>query len=37
MWKNRMWIGVSAGALLVSAMSVMGAGPQEKKDNKKKD
>ena len=37
MWMNRMWIGVSAGALLVSAVSAMGAGPQDKKDDKKKE
>jgi carboxypeptidase C (cathepsin A) len=36
MSRNRMWVGVSAGVLLVSAVSALGAGPQEKKDSDKK-
>jgi carboxypeptidase C (cathepsin A) len=36
MLRNRVWVSVCAGVLVVSAVSALGAGAQEKKDNDKK-
>src|SRR5271155_1583770 len=36
MLRNRVWTGACAGVLMASALSTLGAGAQEKKDNEKK-
>jgi carboxypeptidase C (cathepsin A) len=36
MLRNRVWLGLAAGAMVVSAVSARALGPQDKKDNDKK-